>query len=269
MELEGATEQLAEVRAFGPRVEFEATITNLIKNAIEATDGSGQVGLKLREEGGYAVIEISDNGKGIPEEILPNLGNEGFTYGKVQGTGLGLFHAKSIVEKQMNGSLKISSKVGYGTTVVISLPLAARAETLLPPTIELFPGMSLVVLDDDPLIHLTWQHILADVNPQINVEYLSSAEEFQNWFSQRGPGDIGSRYYLFDYNIKSETTNGLDLIAKYNLALESILVTGDAALPEIREAARSLGVKVVPKEFMNRIRFKVSESSEQLASVQI
>lgn len=67
-------------------------------------------------------ISVIDDGKGIPSEILNQVGNEGFTYGKPQGTGLGLHDAITTVRK-WNGELTIESQPQIGTIVVITLPI--------------------------------------------------------------------------------------------------------------------------------------------------
>jgi signal transduction histidine kinase len=75
--------------------EFKRLISNLINNAVEAMESGGQVNVSLRSEGADIQIEIQDNGKGIPKELLPRLGAKGETHGKPGGSGLGLFHAIS------------------------------------------------------------------------------------------------------------------------------------------------------------------------------
>ena len=64
-------------------------------------------------------IQVSDNGKGIPPEILPKLMQRGSTHGKRGGSGLGLYHAKTTLQS-WDGDLKIESK--SGTTVSLILP---------------------------------------------------------------------------------------------------------------------------------------------------
>jgi nitrogen fixation/metabolism regulation signal transduction histidine kinase len=70
----------------------------------------------------YVVIEISDTGKGIPEKYMNELFKPYFTYGKPEGTGLGLTLAKKIIESH-NGNIEIHSKENIGTTVTLYLPV--------------------------------------------------------------------------------------------------------------------------------------------------
>jgi signal transduction histidine kinase len=67
------------------------------------------------------VVRVEDNGRGIPSEILENLGKKGATFGKEGGSGLGIYGAKKYIEK-MGGKLEIKSRLGDGTMVMIILP---------------------------------------------------------------------------------------------------------------------------------------------------
>ena len=102
-------------------VEISRVISNLINNSIEAIESpSGKVTVAVRSYSDKVVIEVRDNGKGIPEHIIEQLGQMGFSYGKESsnqsGSGLGLFHAKNTVEAA-GGLLDIQSKVGFGTVM--------------------------------------------------------------------------------------------------------------------------------------------------------
>ncbi|PKM97455.1 MAG: hypothetical protein CVU79_08050 [Elusimicrobia bacterium HGW-Elusimicrobia-3] len=126
--------------------ELQRIISNLINNAIEAFPGAGTVAVSLAGAGGMILVEIKDDGKGIPPEILAKLGKKGETHGKAGGTGLGLHHARVSVES-WGGSLKIESEPGLGTGVTITLPIAAKPAA----------GPQAALLDDDPLVHMNWR----------------------------------------------------------------------------------------------------------------
>jgi len=104
--------------------EFSRIVSNLINNGVEALDRGGSVILGLSREKGAVALSVSDNGKGIPPELLPRIGQMGETHGKAGGSGLGLHHARTSVEG-WGGSLAISSEEGKGTTVTLILPQAA------------------------------------------------------------------------------------------------------------------------------------------------
>jgi len=100
---------------------FEWVIENLCKNAVDAMEGSGRIVLSLKEEDGRAVIEVSDNGKGIRKKDIKNIFTPGFTT-KQRGWGLGLSLAKRIVEEYHKGRIFVKfSELGKGTTFRIEL----------------------------------------------------------------------------------------------------------------------------------------------------
>jgi signal transduction histidine kinase len=116
---------LAEIES----VEFGRAISNLINNSCEALNGHGIIELKVYGSGSEVFIEINDNGAGIPDFVLNRLGQKGLSVGKesaIGGLGLGIPHAKATIER-CGGRFEITSSVGIGTQIVISLPLAEVA----------------------------------------------------------------------------------------------------------------------------------------------
>ena len=105
---------------------FERVISNLTENAIEAIDENGVIEIRAQNaqsNGSVAQIEIRDSGRGIAPEILKKIGQYGFTHGKAKGSGLGLAHAREVVEA-VSGQIKISSEVGKYTSVMVEIPAA-------------------------------------------------------------------------------------------------------------------------------------------------
>ncbi|EXX85290.1 histidine kinase [Paenibacillus darwinianus] len=103
--------------------QLKQVFVNVIKNAIEAMPGGGQVDIDISvRPNGDPLISIQDYGLGIPEDVVRRLGEPFFTT-KAHGTGLGLMICHRIIEAHQ-GTMGISSESGYGTTVEISLPAA-------------------------------------------------------------------------------------------------------------------------------------------------
>ncbi|WP_067845506.1 sensor histidine kinase [Alicyclobacillus mali (ex Roth et al. 2021)] len=104
-------------------------LVGLVDNAMRHTPQGGWIRLMAREESTTARITISDNGDGIPEDVLPHI-FERFYRGEAarregQGAGLGLAISKQVVERY-GGQIYVRSAVGKGTTVVMVLPLVGR-----------------------------------------------------------------------------------------------------------------------------------------------
>lgn len=100
---------------------FSWTIENLVKNAIDAMKGKGDLKLELTQLENQVFINISDTGKGIPKSSFTKIFEPGYTT-KKRGWGLGLSLAKRIVEDYHNGKIKVlTSELGKGTTIQIIL----------------------------------------------------------------------------------------------------------------------------------------------------
>jgi signal transduction histidine kinase len=96
--------------------------TNLIDNAIDALGGQGTIKLITRCENNYAMVEVTDNGPGIPPEVLPHIFDPFFTTKGVGiGNGLGLDTVYRIVN-QHNGTVEVQSEPGC-TRFIIRLPV--------------------------------------------------------------------------------------------------------------------------------------------------
>jgi signal transduction histidine kinase len=109
------------VNSFGS--ELNQVWTNIIDNAIDAMHGKGELRIRTYRDDGCAVIEIRDNGPGIPSEVEPHIFEPFFTTkGVGEGTGLGLDTVQRIVKKH-RGSIQVNSKPG-DTCFQIWLPLA-------------------------------------------------------------------------------------------------------------------------------------------------
>lgn len=109
-----------------PEVEHDSdqihqVLLNLLLNSIQAIDGKGTITVALDSEEDEVLISVSDTGRGISSEHLPNIFRPFYTT-KGNGTGLGLSLAKRIVEEH-NGHIDVTSSIGRGTEFVVTLPM--------------------------------------------------------------------------------------------------------------------------------------------------
>jgi signal transduction histidine kinase len=109
--------------------ELNQVWTNLIDNAADALGGSGEIRLRTRLEGSTVVVEVEDNGPGIPEQHRPQIFALFFTTKPMgKGSGQGLHISHSIVRRH-GGSLEFRSRPG-STVFTVRLPLNAQAADL-------------------------------------------------------------------------------------------------------------------------------------------
>ena len=109
--------------------QMHQVLLNLLLNAVQAIEGAGQVrvAVSARDEEGDVLITVSDTGRGIAAEHLPNIFRPFYTT-KGNGTGLGLSLARRIVEGH-HGHIEVTSSSGKGTTFSLTLPLRQSATT--------------------------------------------------------------------------------------------------------------------------------------------
>ena len=104
---------------------FEWVMENIIKNAIDAMDGKGSLTISVYKERNYAVIDVTDTGKGIAKKNQKAVFRPGYTT-KNRGWGLGLTLAKRIVEEYHKGEIFVKrSEIGVGSTFTIMIPLVS------------------------------------------------------------------------------------------------------------------------------------------------
>jgi signal transduction histidine kinase len=107
--------------------ELNQVWTRLIENAIEAMDGRGSITIRTRRDAHCAVVEITDDGPGIPPDVVTHLFEPFFTSERIpdaqhEGLGLGLHIAYRIVVNRHGGAIQARSSAA-GTTFQVSLPL--------------------------------------------------------------------------------------------------------------------------------------------------
>jgi signal transduction histidine kinase len=161
-------------------VEFKRVVSNLINNAVESLDREGRVLVHVTRMDDEVCITVTDNGCGIPSDVLPILMRRGVTHGKPGGSGLGLHHARTVVES-MKGRLTLTSEVGKGASVSILLPRVA-APSWFVPEVDLKGIRTLVVVDDDATIHQIWAGRIEKLGLPIELLHFSRPDQFVSWF---------------------------------------------------------------------------------------
>ncbi len=115
-------------------MEIQQVIINLIKNACQAmavanSFGTPRIILRVEQHGKMAVIEVEDNGPGIPEDIRAQIFDPFFTTKDVgEGTGLGLSVSYSIITDKHGGTIRVESAPDGGARFIIELPMELIGE---------------------------------------------------------------------------------------------------------------------------------------------
>ena len=115
----------AELGENAAEVELDADLFgqafgNLVRNALDAMPEGGRLRVALERENSDILLRVQDSGAGIPPGALPRIFEPFFTT-KKEGTGLGLTHARLVVQ-ELGGTLDCASSLGEGTTFTVRLP---------------------------------------------------------------------------------------------------------------------------------------------------
>ena len=236
------------------RIEIERVLSNLIENAIDAfVDGTGTVEVSLQSDESFHEFIIKDNGIGISEDHLLQIGKKGFSFGKSgrreSGAGIGLWHAKKVAI-QSGGQLNIKSQVGKGTTVRLQLPAVRKPDWF----VERFSIANIrrvVVVDDDISIHQIWQRKFADSSATVELIKISSLNEFEKWLAlSKSESDL----YLVDHEFTNSSRTGIDTVLMQNISSQTILVTSRFNENAIQTVANQNRIRILPKDYIAEVQ---------------
>jgi len=232
----------------GNAARLTQVFLNLVVNAAQAFDRDApdrnHVWISAREEGAKVVIDIADDGPGIPDAIVRRIFEPFFTT-KPGGTGLGLAISRSIVEDG-GGSIEVLERSGGGTIMRIALPTwqgDAAAVTPVAPEISAPRARILVVDDDLPLA----QAIADAIGDRHDVLVASSAAAARERLA-------GDEYALVVCDLAMPGTGGLELArgvvaddARYRGRF--LFITGGAVAPEYEAEIASMDATWIAKPF--------------------
>ena len=111
----------------GKESELRNVLTNLIFNAVDALSEGGTITIRIHSDGKHVVLEVSDTGMGMTDEVKRRCFEPFFSTKKESGTGLGLSVAYGIIRRH-EGTIEVLSEPGEGTTFIIRLPIPAEAQ---------------------------------------------------------------------------------------------------------------------------------------------
>ncbi len=150
-----------DVISRGDASELREVFVNLIFNALDAIPKGGHLHISTKIEANQAIVQVADNGIGMPEDVKQRIFEPFFTTKGSSGTGLGLSVSLSIISHH-GGTIEIESQVGKGTIFHVRLPLAKaeQAETSTEIAIDQpMPSAKVLIVDDEDSV----REVLADM----------------------------------------------------------------------------------------------------------
>jgi PAS domain S-box-containing protein len=136
----------------GSETDLREIFINLLFNAVDAMPQGGTITVTTHAEADFIVIEVSDTGRGMTEEVRQHCFEPFFTTKGERGTGLGLAIVYGMVQRH-GGTIDIQSKEGKGTVVVIRLPvLIPEGGVLLPVSAAPWRPLRVLLVEDEPQV---------------------------------------------------------------------------------------------------------------------
>ena len=240
---------------------FDRMMSNLINNAVDACEGKkGVINLTLGVNNGDIEIMVSDNGKGMPQEVVNKIMNGiAITANKNDGHGIGFMQIRETLE-QSDGKIKINSTVDKGTEVILTFPQVDPPK-LLATKIKLSKGDTIVILDDDDSIHHAWRYRFKKYGNDINLVHFTYGDEaiaFINKFPQKE-----KIFLLTDFELLNQELNGLDIIDKTKIE-HTILVTSHHANMVVHDLATKIGTKILPKPLASEVPIEIIDVKSEV-----
>jgi signal transduction histidine kinase len=235
--------------------EFVQVMVNLIANACDAMEGLPRTGkrliLRTRAANGRTIVEVEDNGPGIPTEIQGRIFEPFFTTkGPGKGTGLGLSICREIVNHH-GGSISVDGRPGRGSIFRLDLPAASGAELAADeeapalPSLPPVPGRRVLVADDEESIATAIARMLREDGDQVRV-VMNGADALRLLKDEK--------FDLVISDIEMQEAKGQDLHSALlgpdgRLSSPMLFITGDVLNPEVVSFLADSGCAFLAKPF--------------------
>jgi CheY-like chemotaxis protein len=229
-------------------------LSNLLKNAVEASPDGGEININLDEDKN-GKISISNDGA-VPEEIRDNFFDKYTTSGKQDGTGLGTYSA-SLIARTQGGDISMRTSDEQGTTITITMPTAVKRPTpTTKPTIAL-NKMKFLVADDMQNIRMIVKSALTSIGCKSIVTVADGKKAIEALQSQKFD------FVVSDWNMPVVT--GIELLQwvrenDQTANIPFLMVTAERTTEQVMQAAEYGVSNYIVKPFTpNELIEKIKE----------
>ena len=230
------------------RISFDRMVSNLVNNSFDAAEGQHcKVELSLETNDSSIQLQIKDNGKGMPQEMVNKIlkGNSVKTT-KDNGHGIGMSQILGVISKY-EGKIAIESVEGQGTTISIKFPLS-EIPSWFTKKVTFKKGSIVAVLDNDEVMHEVWRKQLENLG--LDIRCFLKWEELTAFVESLSKEDRNDLTLLCDYDLRS-SKSGLIVVLELGLKNQSIMVTGVTNDSDFFELVQKIGLKVILKPFID------------------
>lgn len=227
--------------------ELRSILGNIVTNSIEAMGSTGKIVVRVRDLATEVVISIADTGHGIRPENLAKVFQRNFSEGKLNGSGIGLSHAKENIEA-WRGTVKIESTLNLGTTVTCTLPIEDRAPWYLP-RLKFNSSSKIFVIDDQESALELWRIKLEETQVLNQAKFSKCEKDLNNKSLSTSAKNL---VYLVDHDLSSQTS-GFEILTKLPNESLRCLVTGNFDDASLRISCSASGIYLIPKSSISSI----------------
>lgn len=247
-------------------IQFKRMLSNVINNAIESTylrtDTKKIIITLSRQYQDNYIISVIDNGVGMDKHMIDKIiQGDVVTTKKVNGYGIGLSQVREALTENF-GTLTLDSRLGQGTIVNLSFSQAHMPPWFIS-VINVTNDSIIVILDDDPSIHGTWDILLYDVvaiSPDIIVHHFNQVKAAIEYIDMLSQHDRQRVCFLFDYSLLKQNISNLDYIKQIGIK-QAVLVTSYYTDVKIQDQILGSLIKILPKPLVPKVTIQFNESS--------
>lgn len=231
-----------------PQCELKSILSNLVNNSLDA--GASEIRVTLNREPNGFSIEIFDDGKGVPMEIEKDIFERDFSFGKKNGTGYGLYHAKMFLQS-WNGCIKLKKSDDKGACFKLDLPVWE------PISLKLESGATVVILDDDEKIHDIWRKKLSSIGKELDIKNFYTPKQFRKWFVTNENISLRKEQFFFfiDSNLGEGLERGEQLIQNLGLEERSVLVSHRFDDLKTLNFCKQYNINLLPKSLLDSMDY--------------
>lgn len=230
-------------------------LSNMFNNSIQAfRDISGEINVDLTQDDFFIYITVRDNGKGIPKKLIGRVFERKFSHAKEGGEGIGLYMAQKYIT-EYGGNIKVKSKEGSWTKFEIKLPKTERPNWYID-AIKLFKYDQIVIADDNhESIGLLKSRMCSQFE---NIKTFNNAKDLISFIREN---KVDRTLYFIDDKFEVEGVNGVDIILKYDIKDQSILISGSLSHGDLLTVCEKEDIKVLSKKMIELVDIKAQRPS--------
>ncbi len=231
--------------------DFKRVLSNLIDNAVECFDPLNEnkqveVNISLNKSDDSILIEIADNGPGMAKVVLSKIGEKGNTYGKENGSGLGIYSSRNKVLEN-GGEFQVNSS-SKGTNVSMKVRKVDSPEWYVE-DLNFSNNMNYVILDDDESVIERFKNDKGALDAKSkSITSFNNIDDFTSWYEEND--DLQEPVFFIDYDLKNSTKDGLDIISSIGENYRKYLFTNNFDDFFLQRICSKQGVKIIPKTIL-------------------